>query len=168
VRGPWAGPIVTGTPSRRVPCSVAPFRPRCWPRGSCSCPSRRPLSFVNGTDDVLDAHPGDGDRFTGRVVPGAHGPVRECTLRAAVQEANGAPGFRFGHTVHIPSGFYRLTLSGGPDAAAAEDDQQNRGLLSAAEACRSNDLDVEASDAGVTTRTGLTIAALPPCPRGGA
>src|SRR5207247_8812698 len=61
--------------------------------------------FVNSTDDVLDAYPGDGDCFTGRVIPGAHGPVRECTLRAAVQEANGAPGFRFGPPRLIHSAF---------------------------------------------------------------
>ena len=61
---------------------------------------------VNSTADMLDADPGDGlceTDITG-----------DCTLRAAVQEANALEG---ADTITIPAGEYKLTMEG-----AGEDD----------------------------------------------
>src|SRR5215207_841509 len=61
---------------------------------------------VNSTADMLDASPGDGlceTDITG-----------DCTLRAAVQEANALEG---ADTITIPAGEYKLTMEG-----AGEDD----------------------------------------------
>ncbi len=65
---------------------------------------------VDSTEDAIDDDPGDGDCAT---LDG------DCTLRAAIQEANAFTG-----TDHIllPSGTYTLTLEGtGEDAAATGD-----------------------------------------------
>ncbi len=66
---------------------------------------------VNSTADAVDAVPGDGVCET--ATPG------ECTLRAAVQEANAAPG---ADTISIPAGTYRLTIFGGDEDNAATGD----------------------------------------------
>lgn len=67
---------------------------------------------VNSTDDAVDSMPGDG-------VCDAAPPAGQCTVRAAVQEANSLPG---ADTILIPAGTYTLTLSGaGEDAAATGD-----------------------------------------------
>ncbi len=75
-----------------------------------------PVTFtVNSEADIVDANPGDGDCDTGNRV----GDEPECTLRAAVQEANAkaAPD-----TIQLPAGTYRLALVGaGEDAAATGD-----------------------------------------------
>ncbi len=59
---------------------------------------------VNSTADVVDANPGDGVCET--ATPG------ECTLRAAVQEANAFGG---DDEITLPAGTYTLTLAGSGD-----------------------------------------------------
>jgi CSLREA domain-containing protein len=55
---------------------------------------------VNSTIDAADANPGDGICAT---------VEEECTLRAAIQEANALPG---ADTINLPAGTYLLTLPG--------------------------------------------------------
>ena len=65
---------------------------------------------VNNTADKRDANPGDGLCDTGQ---------GECTLRAAVQEANALEG---SDSISIPAGTYTFSLAGtGEDAAATGD-----------------------------------------------
>jgi len=65
---------------------------------------------VNSTADAVDVNPGNGTCAT------AGG---DCTLRAAIQEANALPG---DDIILLPSGTYTLTLTGaGDDTAAAGD-----------------------------------------------
>jgi CSLREA domain-containing protein len=67
--------------------------------------------FVNSTADKGDANPGDGLCETTT--------AEECTLRAAVPEANRLEG---SDTFSIPAGTYTLSLEGaGEDAAATGD-----------------------------------------------
>jgi CSLREA domain-containing protein len=74
-------------------------------------PSASASTFtVDSTTDAVDANPGDA------VCATAGGA---CTLRAAVQEANGLPG---PDEVDIPAGTYRLAIDGaGEDAATTGD-----------------------------------------------
>ena len=65
---------------------------------------------VNGTTDAVDVNPGDG------VCAAASG---KCTLRAAVQEANALPG---ADTIVLPSGTFKLTLTGANEDFAATGD----------------------------------------------
>ncbi len=66
---------------------------------------------VNSNIDVVDANPGDGLCQT--ATPG------QCTLRAAVQEANALSG---ADTITMPADIYTLTIAGaGEDAAATGD-----------------------------------------------
>lgn len=53
-------------------------------------PARAAAPFtVNSTADAGDDNPGNGSCFTGTLIPGdGFGVVRECTLRAAIEEAN--------------------------------------------------------------------------------
>jgi len=64
---------------------------------------------VNSTADAVDASPGNGTCAT------AGG---NCTLRAAIQEANALSG---NDTLLLPSGTYTLTISGADDNASAGD-----------------------------------------------
>lgn len=67
---------------------------------------------VTITRDVTDALPGDGNCQT---LPGGG----DCSLRAAIQEANALGG---AHTIKLPQGIYNLALIGpGEDAAAMGD-----------------------------------------------
>ncbi len=59
---------------------------------------------VNSTADRVDLSPGNGVCATGNLVGGAP----ECTLRAAVQEANALAGT---DTINIPAGTYTLARS---------------------------------------------------------
>lgn len=71
---------------------------------------------VTSTLDVMDATPGNGVCATDTTSPAGG----RCTLRAAVQEANTAPGGP--HTIVLPAGTYTLTITGpGEDAAATGD-----------------------------------------------
>src|SRR5262245_35126812 len=65
---------------------------------------------VTTTLDAVDAAPGNG------VCADAAG---NCTLRAAVQEANALPGF---DTIKVPGGIYNLTLLGPNEDAGATGD----------------------------------------------
>lgn len=67
---------------------------------------------VNSTDDLVDAIIGDGLCET---VPSNN----QCTLRAAIQEANARIG---ADTINLPAGLYRLTLAGSDEDAAATGD----------------------------------------------
>jgi CSLREA domain-containing protein len=66
---------------------------------------------VNSTDDAVSANTGDGMCET--AVPG------QCTLRAAIQEANALSGLK---TIILPAGVYTLSIPGlDTDGAAAGD-----------------------------------------------
>jgi CSLREA domain-containing protein len=68
------------------------------------------LLLVNSALDAVDAAPGNGICATA---------ASDCTLRAAVQEANALPG---DDIISLPSGTYTLTLAGaGEDVAASGD-----------------------------------------------
>ena len=66
---------------------------------------------MNSVTDAVDASPGDGVCVT--ATPG------ECTLRAAVQEANASPG---SHEISLPAGTCLLTIPGPNEDAAATGD----------------------------------------------
>jgi CSLREA domain-containing protein len=61
---------------------------------------------VNSTADRVDLAPGDGTCATGQTAPDGSGSP-ECTLRAAVQEANADAG---SHQITLPAGTYNLIL----------------------------------------------------------
>jgi CSLREA domain-containing protein len=73
-----------------------------------TCPL--PVLNVTSTNDAVDANIGDGvcDDGTGN-----------CTLRAAIQEANDCPG---PDTINVPAGTYLLTIAGTGEQAAATGD----------------------------------------------
>src|SRR5688572_14443274 len=83
--------------------------------------SADPTTFtLNSTADQVDATPGDGVCATGDQV--GNPPAAECTLRAAVEEANASAGPQ---TIHLPAGEYLLDLeavesAGGPFAATGD------------------------------------------------
>jgi CSLREA domain-containing protein len=62
---------------------------------------------VNSTGDGTDVNPGDGICSTGNSLPSQPG-VTECTLRAAIVEANNRAG---AHKIAVPAGTYNLTNS---------------------------------------------------------
>jgi CSLREA domain-containing protein len=65
---------------------------------------------VDSSADAVDANPGDGVCDDG---------AGDCTLRAAIQEANALPG---ADTITLPAGTYTLAIAGaGEDAAATGD-----------------------------------------------
>ena len=80
--------------------------------GGVETPSAQAAGFaVNSTTDAVDANPGDGLCETA--------VIGQCTLRAAVQEANALSGL---DVINVPAGTYTLTISGaGEDAAATGD-----------------------------------------------
>jgi CSLREA domain-containing protein len=64
-----------------------------------------PVTFVvNRIEDAVDAVPGNG-----LCDADANDKVLQCTLRAAIMEANALPGVQ---TIQLPSGIYRLRLPG--------------------------------------------------------
>lgn len=65
---------------------------------------------VNSTADATDANPGDGVCDDG---------MGNCTLRAAIMEANAWPGH---DTIILPAGTYTLTIAGANEDAAATGD----------------------------------------------
>jgi len=85
---------------------------------ACLGPSASALAAtftVNAVDERRDAAPGDGSCDADPAAPGEE----QCTLRAAVQEANATPG---ADTIVVPAGIYRLTLQGsGEDAGLTGD-----------------------------------------------
>jgi CSLREA domain-containing protein len=71
---------------------------------------------VNSTADVVDDTPGDGACDTGNTV--GNPPASECTLRAAVQEANALVG---ADTINLPASQYVLSLDGSEAAGSGND-----------------------------------------------
>ncbi|MEK7310979.1 MAG: choice-of-anchor Q domain-containing protein, partial [Chloroflexota bacterium] len=69
-----------------------------------------PSFTVNSTTDAPDASLGDGQCRTS---------ANQCTLRAAIQQANASPSTT--DIVFVPAGTYSLTLAGTDDTAAAGD-----------------------------------------------
>ena len=65
---------------------------------------------VNSTNDAVDANPGDGVCASS---------VAECTLRAAIMEANVHAG---SDTIIVPAGAYTLALTGPDEEASATGD----------------------------------------------
>jgi CSLREA domain-containing protein len=89
---------------------------------------------VNSTEDRPGTAPGDGRCTTGTVLPdGTH----ECTLRAAIEEANARRGT---DTIVVPSGNYVLTYS--TMTADEEDRLQRLGSLDVRLAVLTGDLDI--------------------------
>lgn len=78
--------------------------------------------FVNSTRDRVDVSPGDRVCFTG--FHNADG-TPECTLRAAVQEANMVGYATSGAWIHLPAGEFRLDLT-----VPAGEDEELRFILS--------------------------------------
>jgi CSLREA domain-containing protein len=74
---------------------------------------------VNSTADLSDQTPGDGKCNTGRLAPNGSG-LQECTLRAAIQEANASTGF---HQITVPAGTFFLTQSTSCSATRAGQSQ---------------------------------------------
>ncbi|WP_157578353.1 right-handed parallel beta-helix repeat-containing protein [Rudaea cellulosilytica] len=72
---------------------------------------------VNNSADTVDSSPGDGN------CADAFG---NCTLRAAVMEANALPG---AHTINLPAGTYILAIAGRGENAAATGDLDITGNL---------------------------------------
>jgi CSLREA domain-containing protein len=72
---------------------------------------------VNSIADQIDANPGDGVCDTGN---------GECTLRAAIQEANALPG---DDTILLPEGTFTLSIAGAEEDAAATGDLDITGNL---------------------------------------
>jgi CSLREA domain-containing protein len=64
--------------------------------------------YVNSTVDGTDAQPGDGICTTGQTTPGG---APQCTLRAAIDEANSDSGANTPYAVFVPAGTYFLTVS---------------------------------------------------------
>src|ERR1700690_3615662 len=84
-------------------------------------PASRAATFnVNSTADAVDASPGDGTCAT------AGG---DCTLRAAIMEANALPG---SHTINVPAGLYILTIPGIGEENAAQGDLDVTGSVTIA------------------------------------
>ncbi|MGH9458687.1 MAG: Ig-like domain-containing protein, partial [Thermoanaerobaculia bacterium] len=103
-------PSTPGTITNTV--SVTADEPDPIPATSSEPTEVKPLVdfTVDSTVDAPDANPGDGICATSTL---------ECTLRAAVQEANAYPG---PSTITLPSGTYTLTLAGASEDSAATGD----------------------------------------------
>lgn len=75
-----------------------------------ACPSRAALFSVNSIKDAVDLNPGDSICATS---------TGQCTLRAAIQEANALPGR---DEIFAPGAVYRISIPGaGEDCAATGD-----------------------------------------------
>lgn len=59
--------------------------------------------LVNDVNDAVDINPRDGVCATA---------TASCTLRAAIQEANGLPD---AHTISLPAGLFTITIPGAGD-----------------------------------------------------
>lgn len=106
---------------------------------------------VNSVNDRTDAIAGDGVCSTGIPLPGT--PEMECTLRAAVQEANAsARGVR---EIHVPAGTYRLTRRA--MLSEEEERQQIRGTIGIGPAAATGDLDIRRGVAIIGAGAGLTV-----------
>lgn len=100
---------------------------------SAASPALAADLIVNSTRDRVDMMPGDGICWTG--FPADDG-APECTLRAAVHEANAVRG-RAGNIV-LPAGIFQLTLPADP----LEEQNQFVGEIPIDDAIRNGDLDL--------------------------
>ena len=102
---------------------------------------------VNTTTDAVDAVAGDGLCAS---------PAGECTLRAAVQEANALPGT---DGIALPAGIYALAISGaGEDASTSGDLDVTSDLAITGVAAGSTIVDAAALDRVFSVRSGATVA----------
>lgn len=76
--------------------------------------ARAQVIIVNSFADAVDFQPGDCLCDTDPVIPG-----NQCTLRAAIMEANACPGVT---TILISAGAYQIAISGGGENACAAGD----------------------------------------------
>jgi CSLREA domain-containing protein len=83
----------------------------------CGPPANAAKFLVNSTKDAVDIVPGDGVCAT---------DTGECTLRAAIQEANALPG---ADIIQLPAGTYTLSIPGANEDAAATGDLDITGNL---------------------------------------
>jgi hypothetical protein len=108
-----------------------------------AAPAAADVFHVNSTRDATDLSPGDGMCRTGSLLPAPRDGEPECTVRAAIQEANARWLHMVRHTIHIPAGTYRLTIA--TVTRDVEDDRQRSSEWGARDAVVTGDLDVEAN-----------------------
>lgn len=97
---------------------------------------------VNSTVDAVDANPGNGVCQT--AVPG------QCTLRAAVMEANALPG---NDSINLPTGIFTLTLPGDDFESEVGDINITDGLTLSGASTSSTIIDGGAIDGVIDVRT---------------
>lgn len=109
---------------------------------------------VNSARDEVDPLPGDGLCWTGSLLEAPPNP-QECTLRAALMEANHpTPGRRPTYRIYLPAGTYSIELTAD---AEVEEYRQLAGMMSTDVASENNDFDLR-SDVWITgAGVGLTI-----------
>jgi len=102
--------------------------------GSSSQPASAANFTVNDSSDAVDNNPGDGSCDVG---------AGQCTLRAAIMEANALPG---PDTITLPAGTYTLTLGPG------DDDSVNGAVGASGDLdIMNDDLTINGAGAGTTT-----------------
>ena len=107
----------------------------------------------------MDTNPGDGTCSTGEMVNVEGNEVAECTVRAAVAEANSHAG---ANTINIPAGVYTLTLAGGeprdaPDHTSGDLDIVKDTTINGAGEYVPDNLDTIANEeAGTVIQAGTT------------
>ena len=107
---------------------------------------------VNSTRDALDANLADGVCWTGSLLPDG---TQECTLRAALQEANRLRATRPLHRIHLPAGTFAIGLTS--VTAEAEERGQAAGSISTETANQHRDFDLQ-GDVWITgAGTGATV-----------
>ena len=111
---------------------------------------------VNSTADVVDSNISDGSCDTGNLV----GSDPECTLRAAVQEANASAV----DEITLPAGIFTLSIDGpGEDSAATGDIDIDSDITIAGAGVSSTMIDADGIDrvfhvvSGTATLSGATI-----------
>jgi CSLREA domain-containing protein len=111
--------------------------------------------YVNSTRDEIDPTPGDGLCWTGSLLPDPP-HLQECTLRAALMEANNpTPGRRPTYRIILPAGTFPIELSAVD--VEVEEYRQLAGIMSTEVASQSNDFDLR-SDVWITgAGVGVTI-----------
>jgi CSLREA domain-containing protein len=102
--------------------------------------------LVDSVADAADANPGDGVCAT---------EAGQCTLRAAIQEANALPG---ADTVQLPAGIYELGIQGTDEDDCATGDLDIRGDLSiAGDLAPTTVIDAQAIDRVFDVGTAVTV-----------
>src|SRR5262249_47339851 len=87
-------------------CRLQCFGLALWSLFVASFPARAAIFTVNSTSDVVGAAPLNDGICATAYNNGV--PNGVCTLRAAIMEANHAPGGP--HTINLPPGLYALTI----------------------------------------------------------